>query len=82
MDFGLDQALVIGLLLLFILKKVLADRVALIAHYQHVINLCFFFLIALFLGYQFWIDKVYMGIFAIFLGCLAFGKYYYDVTQG
>jgi len=80
--FGLEHALVTALLVLFLLKRLLATQVAIIANNYHFINLCFFLLIAIFLSYQFWIDELYTGIFAIFLGCLAFGKYYYDVSQG
>lgn len=81
MDFNFEHYFVIALLLVFFLKKVLAKQVTMVADNEHLLNLCFFFLLAIFLGLQFWQDGMYAGIFAIFLGSLAIGKYYYDVSE-
>ncbi len=81
MEFSFEHYFVIALLLVFFVKKVLANRISLVFENEHLLNVFFFLVLAVFLGVQFWHDGIYAGIFAIFLGSLAIGKYYYDVSE-
>lgn len=81
MELGFKHYFVIILALLFLLKKVLSNRFTLIDENHHFLNLLFFMAVAVFLGVQFWLDGLYIGLLALFLGGLAFGKYYYDVSS-
>lgn len=80
MPLSFEHIFVVALMIAFLLKRFFAGKVDFVDRFGHTLNLLFFIAIAIFLGYQFWLDELYVGIFAIFLGCLAFGKYYYDVS--
>lgn len=70
---------VMGLMALFLLKAFAVNRNARIRAYDLYLNTGVFILIAIFLAYQFWKDGLYTGIFAVCLGGLAIGKYFYDM---
>ena len=79
MEWGLEQYFVIALLAFFTGKVVLIKTTPWANQLKPVINVILFLAIAVFLVIKFWREEIYIGLFAVFLGTLAFGKYFYDV---
>lgn len=78
LEFG--HIFIISLTGAFVLKKAFNHK-AFVKRYNHSMNALLFLMLGVYLGVEFWIEGRIIGLIALGLGSLAFGKYFYDTRK-